>query len=125
MAWKEGPGSRAAPGLQVSRKLAWGEGHVIPGTSQDHGKEERRFVLIDRVAALIHLLGNSCAGHRALAWATPVTDILLVCSIHSQLLRTVSSACLSGCWCPFFILLHSGPLCSLLLARCALQYPVP
>ena len=35
-------------------KPAWKEGHVIPGTLQNHGEEER----IDGAAVLIHLLGK-------------------------------------------------------------------
>ena len=42
-----------------------------------------------------------------------------VCSVYSQFLRTVSFSCLSRCWCPFLILLHSGPLCSLPLTAVA------
>ena len=98
-----GTGQRSR--LQVSRKPAW-KGPRHPWNLQSHGEEERSLVLIDGAAVLIHLLGNSCAGHRALAWATRVTSILLVRSIHSQLPRTVSFSCLSRCWRPFLILLH-------------------
>ena len=102
-----GRGDRAAEQF-AGGNPAWKEGHVIPGTLQNHGEEDR----IDRAAVLIHLLGNSCAGRRALAWATRVTSILLVHSIHSQLPRTVSFSCLSVCWCVssfFFTRVHCVP----------------